>query len=287
MIPARFDHRAPQSADEAVALLAAAPDRCQILGGGTWVIPAMSHGECHPHTVIDLARAGLSAIHWDGAVLRIGSMATYAQVLQSPEVAAHAPLLVRAAATVTGGWAIRNQGTIGGSLAAARPQSDLPGALMACGASAIVQGPAGTRRVPIGELIVGAMRTSLAADELLVAVEIPAVASTGVGYVKLKRGASSWPIVTASAVVRRDSDRGGVVRLVIGAASEVPLPIDLPDPLPGDADAEWLAEVARVTTTAVTAPWDDALAPGSYRAAVAGVAARRAMAMALDLGAGA
>ena len=127
------------------------------------------------------------------------------------------------------------------------------------------------------------MRTVLAADELLTAVTIPSWAGWGVGYVKVKRGGSSWPIATAAALARRDVDgRCAEVRLVLGAVAARPVGVDVSGALVGRApEREDVAAAARVAAAALTHPWDDALAPASYRAAVAAPVARRALMMAL------
>jgi aerobic carbon-monoxide dehydrogenase medium subunit len=255
VIPVRFAYATPEDADEAVALLASADAR--VLAGGTWVVPELGSGASRPAVVVDLRRAGLGTIAAGDGTVRIGATATYADVLASDLVRERLPLLHEMAAGITGGWAIRGQGTIGGSLAAARPQSDAPAVLVALGAIAHVAGPGGARSLPAASLLTGPMRTGLAPGELLTALEIPAQAGPH-GYVKLKRGASSWPIATAAAVAAG----GSVTRLVLGGVAGTPLDLD-----PAGA-------------VEVDDPWDDELAPGAYRAAVAAPLARRAMAAA-------
>lgn len=281
MIPTRFDYQAPADATDAARLLAADPEGTRVLGGGTWVVPELSRGESTPRVVVDLVRAGLDTIESTSDGLRIGAMTTYADLLASDEVAAAAPLLHRVASEITGGWSIRNQGSIGGSVAAARPQSDAPGALVACEAEAVVQGPNGTRRMPVAELIAGAMLTRLGPGELLTAFELPRWSSGGVGYVKLKRYTSSWPIVTASAGIAMREGACTSARLVLGGATTRPIVVDVSSILVGGpVTREALERAGRTAAEAVTDPWGDALAPGAYRAAVAAPVARRALTMA-------
>jgi CO/xanthine dehydrogenase FAD-binding subunit len=260
VIATRFAYRAPETAAACVRALGEEPG-ARVLGGGTWLVPELSRGEAAPTRIVDLRRAGLAGVEStsDGG-LRIGAMTTYAELLASDAVAERAPLLRLMAAGVTGGWSIRNQGTLGGSVAAARPQSDAPAALVAAGAEALVAGPDGERALPVAELITGAFATSLAPDELLVALVLPAPApGTGAGYVKLKRGASSWPIAVAAALVGP-----GATTLVLGGVAATPLIVD----------------AGAVERIAVAEPWSDALAAGEYRAAVAAPVARRALEMA-------
>ncbi|MGY1624289.1 FAD binding domain-containing protein [Geodermatophilus sp. SYSU D00965] len=279
MIPARFGYVAPR---DLAGCLTALADGGRVLAGGTWVLPEMDRGESAPARLVDLRRAGLGGVAPTATGLWIGATCTYADLLTSAEVAAHAPLLRTMAAGITGGWALRNQATVGGAAVAARPQSDVPAALVASGAVALVAGPDGERAVPAHELFAGAMRSAVGPRELLAGFDLPSAAGAGHGYVKLKRGASSWPIATAAALVRLDA--AGVctaATLVLGGVAAVPVRVDvapLVGSVPGEAQLQATAEVA---AAAVTEPWEDVLAPASYRAAVAGPVARRALAAAV------
>jgi aerobic carbon-monoxide dehydrogenase medium subunit len=278
MIPTAFEYHAPESVAEIVSLLAEAGDDARPLAGGTWLVPDLNAGEACPRLVVDLRRAGLGAITAGTDALRIGATATYADLLASRDVRAGAPLLARMAAGITGGTAIRAQGTVGGSLAAARPASDVPAVLVALDGRAVIAGPEGERRVPVRELIAGAMRTTIRPDELLVAIEVMAHGGRH-GYVKLKRGESSWPIATAAALLDIHGDgRCRAGRLVLGGVAGRPVEVDVTAALEGaQRSPDALGEIARLATAAVVEPWDDVLAPGTYRAAVAGPVARRAI----------
>jgi CO/xanthine dehydrogenase FAD-binding subunit len=281
VIVADATYAAPESVEEAVALLAADPT-ARVLGGGTWVVPELSTGASRPGTIVDLRCAGLAGVTQDAGAVRIGAMATYADLLASDAV----PLLTRMAAGITGGWALRNQGTVGGSLAAARPHSEVPAVLTALGAEAVVRGPRGERRLPAVGLVRGATRTALAHDEVLTGLVIPAApAGQQAGYRKLKRGSSSWPIATAAALVTLDGDGTcAAATLVLGGVAATPLFVDVAGDLVGHRPGteRLAAAAARVV---VTDPWDDVLAPGAYRAAVAAPIARRALEDAFDRGA--
>src|SRR5207302_9698895 len=114
----------------------------------------------------------LRGIALKGEVLSVGALTRHADLLKSPEIAAHSPLLTKAVAHVAHP-AIRNRGTIGGSLAHADPASELPACMLALGALIIARGQAGERRIPAREFFKGIYETALSADELLVAVELP------------------------------------------------------------------------------------------------------------------
>ncbi len=280
MIPHRFDYVAPDSVAGCVAALG---DGGRVLAGGTWVLPEMSRSESRPDRLVDLRRAGLGGVTATADGLSVGAMCTYAELMASPDVARSAPLLRTMAEGITGGWALRNQATVGGSAVSARPQSDVPGARVACGAVCRVVGPAGERSFPAADLFAGAMSSSLLPGEVLVGFDVPAAAGSGHGYLKLKRGGSSWPIATAAALVRLDRD--GVCRevsLVLGAVTATPLRVDVTPALVGTAPGEDdVRAAAQLAGAAIEDPWDDLLAPGSYRAAVAAPIARRALTAAL------
>ena len=281
MIPHSFDYVAP---DSVVGCVTALVGGGRVLAGGTWVLPELGRGESVPGRLIHLRQAGLNGVTALPDGVHIGAMASYADLLASPDVAAHAPLLRLMADGITGGWALRNQATVGGATMAARPQSDAPAALVASGAVALVAGPDGVRRVAARDLFAGPMRTSLRSAELLTGFDVPSSAGAGVGYHKLKRGGSSWPIAVAAAALRLDE--GGAcaaATLVLGGVAGTPVVVDVATVLAGHVPgAAELSQAAALATDAVTEPWDDLLAPAGYRAAVAGPVARRALAAALD-----
>lgn len=278
MIPSAFEYLAPDSASEAVSLLAEDPEHTRVLGGGTWLVPDMNRGEATPRRVVDLRRAGIGGVESVDGRVRLGATCTYGELLES----SFSALLHAMASGVTGGRQIVCQGTLGGSAGAARPQSDVPATLVVLGAEVVILGTAGERRIPASELFAAAMRTSLAADEIIVAFELDPAPGARSGYVKLKRGQSSWPIATAACLLWLDGDgRCERVALALGGVAEVPLLVDVSGPLVGTPPTERsLAHAAGLVRDAVSEPWGDVLAPPEYRKAVAGPVARRAIEMA-------
>jgi carbon-monoxide dehydrogenase medium subunit len=127
------------------------------------------------------------------------------------------------------------------------------------------------------------MRTILDPTDLLLGVEVAPLPGYGVGYVKIKRGASSWPIATAACLARRDSGGRCVdVRLAVGGVNAVPLVVDVGDVLAGHGDdPDRLDLAASRVVDAITEPWSDVLAPAEYRVAVAKPVAKRAIERAL------
>ena len=161
------------SISHALELLAAHGDKAKVLSGGQSLMPAMNLRLISPELIVDISEiCELRGITRSGDILLIGALTRHVDLLKSPEIAAHSPLLTKAVAHVAHP-AIRNRGTIGGSLAHADPASELPACMLALEATIIVCGQAGERRIPAKDFFKGVYETALLADELLVAVERP------------------------------------------------------------------------------------------------------------------
>jgi len=159
--------------DNALQLLVAHGQAAKVLAGGQSLMPAMNLRLISPDVVIDIGGlVELKGIAVRGDVLRIGALTRHADLLPSSEVASHAPLLAEAVAHVAHP-AIRNRGTIGGSLAHADPAAELPACMLALDAAIIARGRRGERRISAADFFTGIFETALAADELLVAIEVP------------------------------------------------------------------------------------------------------------------
>src|SRR5271155_1655465 len=142
-----FAYARATSIGHALELLAAHGDNAKVLSGGQSLMPAMNLRLLAPELLVDIGDlTELKGIEIDGDVLRIGALTRHVDLLNSPDVAAHAPLLTEAIAHVAHP-AIRNKGTLGGSLAHADPASELPACMLALNATIIMRGPAGERRM--------------------------------------------------------------------------------------------------------------------------------------------
>jgi len=173
MKAAAFAYARATSVDEALTLLSAHGDRAKVLSGGQSLMPAMNLRLISPELVIDIGGiAELRRITLEGKVLRIGALTRHVDLQRSPEIAAHAPLLAEAIGHVAHP-AIRNRGTIGGSLAHADPAAELPACMLALGATMVVRGKGGERRIDAAGFFEGIFQTALSAEELLVAIEVP------------------------------------------------------------------------------------------------------------------
>ncbi|MBR1233869.1 MULTISPECIES: xanthine dehydrogenase family protein subunit M [unclassified Bradyrhizobium] len=168
-----FAYARPTSVPSALELLVAYGDKAKVLSGGQSLMPAMNLRLISPEFIVDIGElAELRGIVVKGDVLTVRALTRHVDVLRSPEIATHAPLL-RDATSHVAHPAIRNRGTLGGSLAHADPASELPACMVALGATVIVCGPRGERRIPAQEFFTGIYETALSPQELLVAVELP------------------------------------------------------------------------------------------------------------------
>jgi carbon-monoxide dehydrogenase medium subunit len=168
-----FDYARATSIDDALRLLAAHGQAAKVLAGGQSLMPAMNLRLMSPDIVVDIGGLSeLKGIAVRGSALRIGALTRHADLLRSSEIATHAPLLAEATAHVAHP-AIRNRGTIGGSLAHADPAAELPACMLALDAVIVARGSRGERRIAATDFFTGILETALAVDELLVAIELP------------------------------------------------------------------------------------------------------------------
>jgi carbon-monoxide dehydrogenase medium subunit len=202
MKPARFRYARPSTLDEAIALLAKASGEGKVLAGGQSLVPMLNMRLARPAVLVDVNRLPelIGIAPTPGGGLRLGALTRHAELAASPVVIGRAPLLAEAARHV-GHAAIRNQGTLGGSLAHADPAAELPAALVALGARVRVTGPRGARDVEADAFFRGLLTTALEADEVLTAVELPAPPS-GWGFAEIARRPGDFALAGVAAVVQ-------------------------------------------------------------------------------------
>src|SRR3954471_15312735 len=169
-----FAYARATSVGNALDLLHEHGDRAKVLSGGQSLMPAMNLRLISPELIVDIGEiAELRGIAVKDDVIRIGALTRHVDLARSGEIAAHAPLLGQAMAHVAHP-AIRNRGTLGGSLAHADPASELPACMLALNATIIVRGQSGERKIAAQDFFTGIFETALSPEELLVAVELPA-----------------------------------------------------------------------------------------------------------------
>jgi carbon-monoxide dehydrogenase medium subunit len=220
-----FSYTRAASVGDALELLAAHGDKAKVLSGGQSLMPAMNLRLISPELIVDIGElAELRGIAVAGKVVRIGALTRHVDLLRSPEVAAHAPLLTEATAHVAHP-AIRNRGTIGGSLAHADPASELPACMVALNATIIVRGQGGERRIAAEDFFTGIYETVLSAQELLVAVELPVARKNSAHFFhEFARRHGDYAVVgLAAQAMIMAGDRFADLRLVFFAVADRPV----------------------------------------------------------------
>jgi carbon-monoxide dehydrogenase medium subunit len=210
MIPSSFEYFAPASLNEALTLLSAYKDDAKILAGGQSLVPLMKLRLAKPRYLIDLNRiADLSFIRGDGDGIRIGALTTHTEIENSEIIKRGCSLLAQAAATI-GDVQVRNQGTIGGSLAHSDPTADLPAAILALDAEMKASGPSGERWIKAEEFFVGFLTSSLEQDEILTEIKIPVWSGSKTAYMKAAQRSSGFAVVGVA--VRLEHEQNGICK---------------------------------------------------------------------------
>jgi carbon-monoxide dehydrogenase medium subunit len=268
--PASFDYVRARTLDEALAALDA---DSKILAGGQSLVPMLNMRLARPARLVDInAIPGLDGVRPrpDGG-LEIGALARHTDLLAARLVQEHAPLLTAATAHI-GHRAIRNRGTIGGSLAHADPAAELPAALLALDASVVIVGHGGRRRVALDELVVGALTTTLAPDEILVQVEIPDARGAGWGFAEVARRPGDFALAGVAALMRAARGRCEAARLVAFGAGDRPVRLRTAEAaIAGRPLSAALAEQAAAHASTDCRPPSDVHASAEYRAHLVGV----------------
>jgi carbon-monoxide dehydrogenase medium subunit len=218
MIPASFKYAAPTSVAEAVALLQADAD-AKVLAGGHSLLPLMKLRLAEPSVLVDINRIpGLDGIEEDPqqGQLRIGALVRHVDLERSPLIRERYPLLAETAQGI-GDPLIRNRGTLVGSVAHADPASDWPAALLAADAEVVATGPNAQRTIPLRDLYVAILTTSLEPGELITEVRVPMPAPTSGGaYEKLERKVGDYAVVGVGVQLRLDRHPDVVQSVGIG-----------------------------------------------------------------------
>jgi aerobic carbon-monoxide dehydrogenase medium subunit len=219
--PARFDYQRPRELGAATALLAGENVTAKVLAGGQSLGPLLNLRLVQPDVVVDItAIPEMIRVEEEADHLVLGACITHADIEDGrvPDVTNGAMRCVAAGIAYR---AVRNRGTIGGSLTSADPSADWVSALATLGAEVILRGRTGTRTLPVEDYVVGALETSLGPGELLEAVRIPRLSKTARwAYVKKCRKTGEFAHAIGAVLV--DPERN-VCRAVIGATEARPI----------------------------------------------------------------
>ena len=213
----------PTTLAEAVSLLAEHGEEARLLAGGQSLVTLLNMRLSAPSLLIDINHLPeLTGITEQGDRVRIGAMTRHRELGASGVVAQRLPLIAAAIPHIAHP-AIRNRGTIGGSLALADPASELPACCLALQAVIIARGPNGERRITADDFFQGLYATALQADEVLVAVEFPVPAAGAVwGFDELARRHGDYALVGLAATGRQVAGRLADTRFVFFGIGDRP-----------------------------------------------------------------
>jgi carbon-monoxide dehydrogenase medium subunit len=220
MIPSPFEYHAPDTIDDALAILAKHGERAKVLGGGHSLIPALKLRLAVPEVVVDLRRIReLASIEAAGDRIRIGALVTHREVAEAPLLRDRAPLLAETARAI-GDVQVRNLGTLVGSICHADPAADYPAALLALDAEVEVRGPRGERSVKVDELLQGLFTTGLEPGEIACSVMIPRSRPASAAYLKMRQSASGFALAGVAVQLRIEGGRAVEAAIGITGAAE-------------------------------------------------------------------
>jgi carbon-monoxide dehydrogenase medium subunit len=255
MKPGRFSYEAPITLEGALASLAARGDDAKVIAGGQSLAPMLNMRLARPEHLIDInGLMDLSQVRLDGKRLTVGAMVRHAALAKNELVQQHYPMLAHAAETI-GHYAIRQRGTLGGSLAHADPAAQLPLAALVLDAEIELRSASGTRTVPARDFFISIFTTVINPDELLVAIHLPpSRPHEGWGFRLFNRRAGDFAIVSVAATIAL-ADTGGVTRLRLAIGGVGPVPIRVDDLVAGDiagyTSKDWSTRVATTVAGAV------------------------------------
>jgi len=219
-----FSYARPATIAEALDLFQAVGEDASYIAGGQSLVPALALRLQAPQTLIDIAHiAELRGITCDGGWLRIGALTRHCETLADPLIAKHAPLFHDAAPYVAHP-AIRNKGTLGGSIALADPASEFPAMALAMGAELEIVGRDGARRVAADDYFIDLFQTAIEPGELLAAIHIPAVRPTHRwAFDELARRRGDFAIVGCGILADVRSEQIEDIRIVFFGVGNTPV----------------------------------------------------------------
>ncbi|MGR3572909.1 FAD binding domain-containing protein [Brevirhabdus sp.] len=225
MKPAPFTYHRPGSLQETLELMARLGPTAAPLAGGQSLGPMLNMRLARPEHLVDLNDLlELDYIRDDGAVVEIGAMTRHHRLAGAAEIRSALPLLACAAATI-GHYAIRQRGTLGGSVIHADPAAQLPLVALTLDAEVVLSSARGTRRVAVRDFIQSAMTVDLDEGEILTALRFPRAAPADrAGFELFSRRHGDFALASVAVSLRCDDDgRCDMLRLGVGGVGPVPM----------------------------------------------------------------
>ena len=271
MKPAAFAYARARSLDHAIELIGGEPD-ARLLAGGQSLIATLNMRLSQPPLLVDINRVpGLDGIAVRDGSLEIGALVRHAQAERSPEIASRAPLIAKALPHI-GHPAIRNRGTIGGSIAFADPAAELPACLVALGGEVAIAGPKGRRTVKADDFFKGLFETALGPGDVLTAIRVPAAtAETRTGFGEFARRHGDYAMAGLAASARANGKGLTDTRLVFFGVGTMPVRARGAEAALAGGDLDAAVEALSKDLD----PPDDVQASGPVKTHLAGVLLRR------------
>lgn len=280
MKPAVFDYVRADNLAHALETLAQAGDEAKVIAGGQSLVPMMNFRLLQPSILVDVNGIGeLAFLEDDANHIRIGALTRHRRLETDPIVARRLPVL-HAAMPYVAHLAIRNRGTIGGSLSHADPAAELPMLALLLDAELNIRSLSGQRRTKVGDFLVSALTTDLEPDELLTDIVIPAPpADAGWDVQELARRSGDFALVAVAALLTRDGDAIVEARLALMGIGDTAMRVRAAeDMLRGRRFDTALAAAAADAVQQAIDPPNDLHASAEYRRHLAGVLTHRALA---------
>ena len=270
MKPAPFAYAKAKSVEHAIELLGRPDGEARLLAGGQSLMATLNMRLSAPKLLIDLnGIGGLSGISVKNSQVEIGALTRHVQAERSADIARHAPLIALAMPHI-GHAAIRNRGTIGGSIAFADPAAELPACLLALDGEVDIVGAKGKRTVKADDFFKGLFETALGPSEVLTAIRVPAAAKeTRVGFAEFARRHGDYAMVGLAASAKADGMGLSDVRLVFFGADNTPVRAKKAEAALAGGDVEAAVKALDLD------PHDDVQADGATKKHLAGVLLRR------------
>jgi carbon-monoxide dehydrogenase medium subunit len=278
MKPAAFDYLVPESLDAAVRALATANGDGKVMAGGQSLMPLLNFRMTRPSIVVDLMRIpGLTSIELKGDTVSIGALTRHVDLEFSDLIAAKLPVMAAAMPHVAH-LAIRNRGTIGGSLSHADPAAELPMLAVFYGAAIKVQGPNGRREIPAEEFFISALTNCLEPDEIVFEIDFPIPkAHTGWAFEEVARRFGDFALACIAVSFERHDGQIADARVAVMGVADTPRRLReaegaLQGLQGGSKNAMQFAEVVR----SCVSPSDDIHVSAGYRKNLIGALAEKA-----------
>jgi CO/xanthine dehydrogenase FAD-binding subunit len=279
MKPVAFDYLAAETLDEAISALSQAGADGKILAGGQSLVPMLNFRLVRPSLVIDINRIPhLDYVAALGEVVRIGALTRHHTLETSPVLRSHLPVVTSAMQHVAH-LAVRNRGTIGGSLSHADPAAELPMLAVLLDAKIGIQSPRGRRMAEAKSFFIRSLTTDLGEDEIVTDVEFPVLpAGAGWAFEELARRAGDFALAAVGVTISARDGNADRVRIGMMGVGDTPLrAAEVEGLLAGRAVNAAAIEAAAAAIEATVEPNSDLHASADYRRFLVGALARRAI----------